>query len=239
MGVSSRYAEAWEGYWKDTPVAPGAAIWDCDAALSAEPHMELLAPYLGAGTLPMVDLGCGSGTQTRYLAKRFGRAVGVDFSAAAVEYARQCDPDGLAEFRRLDASDAAAMQRLHTELGDAHVYMRGVIHQCEGAARPAVAQAVGTLVGGRGRAFVVELLSEAKSVLREAAEGDGGPPPKLASVFAHGLTPGEVDDASVPELLCDAGLSVLARGRIELVMTEHRPDGSRMDLPAQWLVVGR
>ncbi|GAA1921389.1 class I SAM-dependent methyltransferase [Streptantibioticus ferralitis] len=237
MGVSSGYLEAWEGFWRDTPVIPGAAIWDCDSALSAEPHLELLSPYLDAAPLPAVDLGCGSGTQTRYLAKHFGRAYGVDFAAAEVDYACRADPDGMAEFRQLDASDTAAVERLHAELGTANVHMRGVIHQCEAAARPAVAEAVAKLTGERGRAFVVGLLSAAKTVLREIAEG--GPPPKLASVFSHGLTPGEVDDAVVPELLCGAGLSVLAQGRIELVMTEYRPDGSRIDLPAQWLVVGR
>ncbi|MCQ4046200.1 hypothetical protein ACFOSC_23560 [Streptantibioticus rubrisoli] len=46
-------------------------------------------------------------------------------------------------------------------------------------------------------------------------------------------------DATVPELLRGPGLSVFARGRIELVMAEYRADGSRIDLPAQWLVVGR
>ncbi|MGW7005947.1 hypothetical protein ACWGCW_24855 [Streptomyces sp. NPDC054933] len=117
--------------------------------------------------------------------------------------------------------------------------MRGVIHQREAVVRPTVAEAVATLIGERGRAFVVEPLSAAKTVLRGIAEGEGGPPPKLASVFSHGLTPGEVDDAAVPELLRGAGLSVLAQGPIELVMTEYRPDGSRIDLPAQWLVVGR
>jgi SAM-dependent methyltransferase len=237
MSVTSRYREAWEGYWQDTPDDPGAAIFDCAAELGAGQHLELLLPFADT-TLPVVDLGCGTGTQTRYLAGHFGRAIGADLSDAAIAHARRADLAGVVEFRQLDAADPEAVRVLHESLGDANVYMRGVLHQSEDAARPAVAEAVATLVGSRGRAFVVELLSRSKAVLAQASQGGGGPPPKIASMFKHGLTPAAADDASVPEDLSAAGLSVLARGETELVMTEYRADGTRIDLPAQWLVVG-
>ncbi len=238
MGVSTRYTEAWESFWRDTPDDPGAAIWDCDPAFSVQPHLELLEPFIDP-SLPVVDLGCGSGTTTRYLAGRFDRVIGADLSGEALAHARRADSAGSAEFRRLNAADPQAVERLHEELGDANVYMRAVIHQSEPPARPGVAGAVAALVGARGRAFVAELRSDAKKVLAEAAQGAGGPPPKLASVFRHGLTPAEVEDDAVPRLLGAAGLSVLRSGEIDLVMTEHREDGTRIDLPAVWLVVGR
>jgi hypothetical protein len=139
----------------------------------------------------------------------------------------------------VDAADPEAVEQLHAELGDMNVYLRAVIHQSEPPARPGVAEAVATLVGERGRAFVAELLAVSKKVLAQAAQGADGPPPKLASVFEHGLTPAEVEDGTVPELLGAAGLSVLSRGETDLVMTEYREDGTRIDLPAIWLVVGR
>lgn len=238
MGVSSHYTAAWESFWRDTSDAPGAAIWDCDPALSVEPHLELLAPFLDP-SLPVVDLGCGSGTTTRYLARHFDRVIGADLSREAVAHAIRADTAGAAEFRQLNAADPSAVERLHEELGDANVYMRAVIHQSEPPARPGVAEAVATLVGERGRAFVAELRAVSKEVLAQAAKGAGGPPPKLASVFQHGLTPAEVDDGTVPQLLDAAGLSVLSRGETDLAMTEYREDGTRIDLPAIWLVVGR
>ena len=67
MSVSERYRQAWESYWQQTSDAPGDAIWDADPSLSAAPHLDLLAPYADP-SLPIVDLGCGNGTQTRYLA---------------------------------------------------------------------------------------------------------------------------------------------------------------------------
>lgn len=43
----------------------------------------------------------------------------------------------------------------------------------------------------------------------------------------------------VPVLLRSSGLAVFAHGETVMVQTEHRADGTRIDLPAQWLVVGR
>lgn len=238
MTVSSRYVESWENFWRTTPDDPGAAIWDCDAALSVRPHLDLLGSFLDP-SLPVVDLGCGSGTTTRCLAEHFDRVIGVDLSEEAVAHARRADPEGTAEFRQLNAADPDAVARLHAELGDVNVYLRAVIHQSEPPARPGVAAAVATLVGQRGRAFVAELLSASKTVLTDAAHASDGPPPKLARVFEHGLTPAEVEDGAVPALLRASGLAVLESGTTELVMTEHRQDGTRIDLPAIWLVVGR
>ncbi|WP_435243717.1 class I SAM-dependent methyltransferase [Streptomyces cucumeris] len=238
MSVSERYRQAWESYWKETPDDPGEAIWDADPSLSAAPHTELLAPYADA-PLPVLDLGCGNGTQTRYLATRFPRAIGVDLSWAAVEHARRADTARVAEFRQLSLTDADGVRELHDELGDAHVYMRAVIHQSDAGDRRPVAEAVATLVGARGRAFVVELTEASKTTLARLAESPGGPPAKLRRVFDHGLRPADAADVEVPELLATAGLEILAEGPTALAQTEQWPDGSRVELPARWFVVGR
>ncbi|MFJ6618723.1 class I SAM-dependent methyltransferase [Kitasatospora sp. NPDC091335] len=238
MSVTNRYRDAWEGFWRDAPEEPGSVIWDAAPALSAERHLTLFRPHLADPTLPVVDLGCGNGTQTRFLAEHFPLVLGVDLSAAALDRARRGDPAGRAEFTRLDATDAEAVRALHHRLGDANVYVRGVIHQSDPADRPAVAEAVATLLGVRGRAFVFELSEAAKEVLTGLARGADGPPPKLRPVFSHGLTPAEVADAAFPELFRAAGLTVLATGDLPLATTETAPDGTRIDLPAHWLVAG-
>ncbi|MFF1417760.1 class I SAM-dependent methyltransferase [Streptomyces sp. NPDC058280] len=236
MDASQRYRKAWEGFWRETSDAPGEAIWDSDPALASVPHSELLLPYADV-SLPVVDLGCGNGTQTRYLATRFARAVGVDLSHAAIELARRADTAKVAEFEQLDLVDHDAVRALRERLGDTNVYMRAVIHQSEPQDRPAVAEAVAELLGGRGRAFVVELTPASKAVLQKAAEGPGGPPEKLRRVFDHGLKPAGAAEEEVPELLRAAGLTVLATGDTALAQTERLPDGTRIDLPARWFVL--
>lgn len=236
MDVSQEYREAWEGFWSTTSDAPGEAIWDADPSLSALPHSELLLPYADA-SLPVVDLGCGNGTQTRYLATRFTRAIGVDLSHAAIDHARRADPGGVAEFIQLDLVDGDAVRALHERIGDTNVYLRAVIHQSEPQARPAVAAAVAALLGERGRAFVVELTPASKAVLRHAAQGPGGPPEKLRRVYEHGLKPASATDEEVPQVLRAAGLTTLDSGDTVLPQTEYLPEGTRIDLPARWFVL--
>ncbi|MEU0202279.1 MULTISPECIES: methyltransferase domain-containing protein [unclassified Streptomyces] len=239
MSVTSRYRESWEGFWSEASDEPGAVIWDAEPALTAGPHLALFEPHLADPALPLVDLGCGNGTQTRYLADRFPRVLGADLSAAALDHARRADPAGQVAYRQLDAAEKSETQALHAELGDANVYVRGVLHQCEPDDRQALVDGIATLVGDRGRALLVELSGDAKPVLMALASGPAGPPPKLAPVFRHGIAPGEVSDDAVPEYLRAAGLTVLASGELPLSTTEYRPDGTRVELPSRWVVAGR
>ncbi|KJS60118.1 class I SAM-dependent methyltransferase [Streptomyces rubellomurinus] len=238
MSVTNRYRDAWEGFWRDAPEEPGSVIWDAEPALTAERHLALFRPHLADDRLPLVDLGCGNGTQTRFLADRFPHVLGVDLSAAAVDLARRGDGARRAGFAQLDATDPAAVRELHERLGDANVYVRGVIHQSEPADRGPVAEAVAVLLGGRGRGFVVELAEAAKGVLARLAQNPAGPPPKLRPVLSHGLAPAEVADEAFTDILRAAGLGVLASGDMPLLTTEFTPDGARIELPAHWVVVG-
>ncbi|MEU5952900.1 class I SAM-dependent methyltransferase [Streptomyces sp. NPDC047525] len=239
MSVTSRYKDAWEGFWRDAPEEPGAVFWDAEPALTVGIHLALFEPHMAAAGLPVVDLGCGNGTQTRFLADRYPRVIGADLSAAALDHARRADPAGQVEFRQVDAVERAEAEQLHAELGDVNVYMRGVLHQCEPADRQPLVDGIAALLGERGRAFVVELAEAAGTVLKGLAQSPEGPPPKLAPVFSHGIAPGEVADTAVPEYVAAAGLTVLAKGELPLTTTEFAADGTRIELPSKWLVVGR
>ncbi|MCF3120518.1 MULTISPECIES: class I SAM-dependent methyltransferase [Streptomyces] len=239
MSVTSRYKEAWESFWLDAPDEPGSVFWDAEPALTAGLHLALFEPHMAAIGLPVVDLGCGNGTQTRFLADRFPRVLGVDLSAAAVDHARRADPAGQADFRQVDAVEKGEMEQLHAEVGDANVYMRGVLHQCEPDDRQPLLDGIAALIGDRGRAFLVELSQAARPVLMGLAQSPDGPPPKLAPVFAHGLTPAEVVDTAVEAYIDAAGLAVLASGELPLTTTEFTQDGTRIELPSRWLVLGR
>jgi SAM-dependent methyltransferase len=238
VNVSGGYEQAWESFWQDAPYEAGGVFWDADPALTAERHLPHFREYFDPG-LPVVDLGCGNGTQTRFLAGRYERVIGVDLARAAIGRAVRDDPRGVAEYQRLDAVEAGAVRRLHEEIGDANVYMRGVLHQCEAEDRGPLADGIAVLVGQRGRAFVVELAEAAKPVLMALAQGPAGPPRKLGEIFAHGIAPGEMSDAALPEFFRDRGLDVLSAGEQPLITTESAADGTWIEIPSKWLVVGR
>ncbi|MFC4465344.1 class I SAM-dependent methyltransferase [Streptomyces xiangluensis] len=239
MSVTTRYRDAWEGFWREAPDEQGAVFWDAEPALTVGVHLPLFEPHLAAPGLPFVDLGCGNGTQTRFLADRYPHVVGADLSAAALDHARHADRAGQASYRLIDAVEKNEAETLHAELGDANVYMRGVLHQCELDDRQPLVDGVAALVGERGRAFLVELAEAAGVVLRGLAQRPEGPPAKLAPVFRHGIAPGEVADDAVMEYLRSAGLTVFASGELPLVTTEYQGDGTRIELPSKWVVAGR
>lgn len=238
MTESTGYVRAWEEYWRDAPTEPGGVFWDAPAVETVALHLPLFEAEFHP-ELPVLDIGCGNGTLSRHLAQHFGRVVGVDLSHAAVARARANDPAGAATYRQLDAANLPAVRALHAELGDANIYLRGVLHQCDSRDLPRVAEAIAVLVGERGRAFVVELAEEAGRVLRGLASGPAGPPPKLAAIFQHGIAPGEVSDRAVPELLSAARLHTLASGELPLATTESGPDGKLIVLPSAWWLVAR
>ncbi|WP_329415133.1 class I SAM-dependent methyltransferase [Streptomyces sp. NBC_00704] len=239
MSVDSRYRAAWEGFWREAPEEPGGVFWDADAKVTAALHLALFEPHLTDADLPLVDIGCGNGTQTRYFADRFDQVIGVDLSAAALDHARRADPGRGTAYRLLDATDKAEVEALHAETGDANVYVRGVLHQCEPGDRQPLVDGIAALLGRRGRALLVELSETARPVLGALAQHPAGPPPKLAPVLRHGIAPGEVADEAVPGYLRAAGLTLLACGELPLSTTEFTPDGSRIELPSRWFVTAR
>ncbi|WP_225846040.1 class I SAM-dependent methyltransferase [Streptomyces sp. HPF1205] len=238
MTDTGTYERAWETFWRQAPDEAEGVFWDADASRSAGLHLRYFGPHFDPA-LPVVDLGCGNGTQTRFLARHYKRAIGVDLTRAAVERAARDDVAGAATYRQLDATDPAAVAALHEETGDVNVYMRGVLHQCRPQDRVRMAEGIATLVGARGRAFVFELAEAAKGVLSGLAQAPAGPPVKLRPVFALGITPADVADDALPRYFADAGLSVLARGELPLATTEFAPDGKPIELPSKWLVAGR
>ncbi|MET9667585.1 class I SAM-dependent methyltransferase [Streptomyces sp. NPDC006475] len=248
MSVTSRYKDAWDGFWGEASGEPGSVLWDAEPALTAGLHLALYEPHVDHPGLTLLDLGCGNGTQTRFLADRFPTVMGADLSDAAVELAAQQEksqaaggdaPSGEMRFRQLDAVDTDQVAALREELGDCNVYMRGVLHQCDPQDRQVLADTVATLVGERGRAFVVELAEAAGQQLARLAQAASGPPPKLQPVFRHGIVPGAVSDADMVEYFRTAGLTVFASGSLPLTTTEYQKDGSRIELPSKWLVLGR
>ncbi|MDW4905416.1 class I SAM-dependent methyltransferase [Streptomyces sp. ADMS] len=239
MSVSSGYRESWEGFWREAPHGQGGVFWDSEPMLTAGLHLAVYEPHLADFELPLLDLGCGNGTQTRFLTDRFTRVVGADLSPAALDRARSADPEGAAEYELLDCAEKAEVEELHGKLGDTNVYMRGVLHQCDADDRQAIVDGIATLIGQRGRAFLVELSQDARPILMGLAQSAEGPPPKLRPVLEHGIAPGEVADSAVPVYLGAAGLEVLASGELPLTTTEYTPEGTRIVLPSKWVVVAQ
>ncbi|GGO87993.1 methyltransferase [Wenjunlia tyrosinilytica] len=225
--------EAWESYWADLPDAPQEAVWDAVPELATAVDLPLIERYFG-NDLPVLDVGCGNGTQTRFLAGRFPRVIGVDFSEAALRLARRASGEQGPHYERLDLCDPAAVAALHERIGDANVHMRVVIHQMPEPMRPDAVAGLRTLVGERGHLFAVELAPEAKPREPSAPGRDSGDLtlPKLGRALRHGLRPASWSEGAFDGLLAEAGFEVLESWRAPLYTTEPGPRGDALRLPA-------
>ncbi len=136
----------------------------------------MFAPYLESA-LTLLDVGCGNGRQSFALAEHFPRVMGVDLSAEAIRGARALYERDNLEFRVVDILDDDEVAHLHDELGDANVNVRGVLHQLRAEDLAAAVRMIATLVGWRGKAFVVELSPSAEGLFKSLASDPSGPLP--------------------------------------------------------------
>ncbi|GAA2993439.1 class I SAM-dependent methyltransferase [Actinokineospora diospyrosa] len=225
----------WQGFWSDLPHERGLAIWDSAPGVTATAQLPLFEQHF-AIDLPVLDVGCGNGTQSAALAEHYGRVLGLDFAPAAIEHATALHADSGVDFRTFDLADPAAATALHAELGDTNIYMRGVLHQMPDERRPAAAASLATLLGASGHLFAVELAPAAGDTIKDALSQSPTAVPKMRQVFKHNLTPAAWVDGKLQEVLASAGLSILDSGAIILQGTDTLPNGDRLDLPMTYVI---
>lgn len=225
------YAAEWERFWGDLP-AGEPPVWETDPIHAAERDVKTMAAHADM-SLPLVDVGCGTGTQTRAFARHLSRVLGVDFSPAAVNRARsgpQAGEPGRLGFLQLDLRSRAQVDDLAGEIAPCNLYMRSVLHQMPPDDRVTALQAAGQLLGPGGVLMSVELTPEVAKLRRHFVERPEGPPPRMARTERYNLAVADWDDGELPGLPERGGLRVLERGDTVMVMSETI-DGSPVRLP--------
>jgi SAM-dependent methyltransferase len=89
--MTEELATRWQQNWHDLPRTPGAALWDSPSPVDTADHIALFERHIDP-TLPLLDVGCGNGTQTVCLGYRFPRVIGLDVVEAATARARTARP---------------------------------------------------------------------------------------------------------------------------------------------------
>jgi ubiquinone/menaquinone biosynthesis C-methylase UbiE len=190
-------------------------------------------------SLPLIDIGCGNGRQTRFLAQHFRRVIGVDVSPAAIELAcRECTAQANAEFRVFNATHVEEARALHDELGDVNIYMRGVLHAIQPADRPKVVASLAILLGARGTLYQIELSTAALTYFRQLpGDSPSGLPRLLHSVVRYGIQPVGFNLKDRRVCYPDADWSVLASGENVTINTVRLSHGAEGHVPANYLLL--
>lgn len=236
--MPSTYGALWEKYWNDLPAGFGQAFWDAAPGKSAALHLPLFQSYFDPG-LPLVDLGCGNGTQSPFLARHYTSVIGVDISASAIEQAKLENPAPRVSYELLDVLDTAQVNALRERIGPANVYMRAVIHQLSPADRLVCARNLARLAGSAGTVFDQELIHASYEVFERLLAESPDPLPRLSRLsryFQVGLKTSAAGVADLAAVFAEAGYTVQRSERMELRTSERFADGSELLMPAQYVI---
>jgi SAM-dependent methyltransferase len=235
MAASNRYLTSWESFWSTTTGAPGEIFWDADPAHAAQQDVVLFQASVDL-QLPLIDLGCGNGRQTRFLADHFPRVLGTEISPAAVEIARTKHAAPNISYRVLDVLSLDDAQDLHQEIGDANVYMRAVLHQLSPADHATAIQSIERLLGAKGTLYLIELSSAAELFFAQLIQ-QYGPPPGLARVFQHQITPGMLNENELEKLFPPDRFTLLRTGQSHIRTVHTLPTGEVVKVPAFYAIL--
>ena len=158
----------WESYWRGITRTGvnGQVFWDVDPELASLEDLNRFKRYMDPD-LPLLDLGCGNGRQSRFLSRFFPKVIGVDLSSAAINLAKsEARSKANLEFRVLDGVHPDEAFGLHKEVGDTNVYMRGVFHMIRWHDRSRFVDSLEVLLGSTGTLYQIELCTSAILHLR-------------------------------------------------------------------------
>lgn len=227
----------WESFWDDVRChhPEGPVLWDDlpagAAAIDLERFQRAFDPRL-----PLLDIGCGNGQQTRFLAQSYRHVIGVDVSASAVDLAaRQSRAFPNISYRVLDGTEPEAAAALASEIGDANIYLRGVLHVLPGRERAHFVESLRILLGRRGTLYLVEVNDHALARLSLFHDDltPSGLPAAVEQVVKHGVRPRGFEPADRRSLFPESQWYVLGEGEAT-IHTVPLAGAEGANLPATW-----
>jgi hypothetical protein len=233
------FRAGWEQYWSSFQKSPAKVFWNADPAEAAQ-DVAIFWDYFLA-TLPVVDAGCGNGTHTRALANHwhFSEIIGTDVASAAIVW---FPATGGVSYRTLDLLQPEEANKLHQEIGDANVHVRGVLHQLPPAYRETAAISLGQLIGNSGTLYLKELSPAAEEYLAKLIERFG-PVEGLERVVGvlgkAGIHWGSFGEADIDLLFPAERFRLLAKGDSRIQTTNRLPTGEAIAIPAFYAVLRR
>lgn len=239
-GDPREYDRHWESFWKtvDRTGADGEVPWDAAPQVAVAEDLPRFLPLMDR-SVPILDLGCGNGRQSRYLAQYFDKVIGVDVAPSAVELARlETTEETNVEYRVLDATRPDKAEELHAEFGDVNVYIRTVLHVIQKVDRPRFVESLRILLGERGVLYQLELTSKSLGALRALpVKGKFGLPPLVEKVVEHGAVPVGFDAHERISLFPEDRWELLKEEPDVPVRTIPMVHGKEAVLPGTYLIV--
>lgn len=232
----TQYSQNWDTYWSRIHDS-SEVLWNVPHLLGVKLDFERFQPFLKDSHLPLIDFGCGDGTQTQFFAQHFPQVIGLEISQTAIELARRQAQDvGLSiTYEVIDSLET--VQYIHEHFGDANIYMRGVLHQIPEQERSIVAEQLKVLLGNTGTIYLLELSPQAEHLLKQKIQNQEMPP-GLVKVLESKITPGAVTLENLHSLFPPSDFYFLESGETFMTVNANST-GDSMQIPAQFAIIRR
>jgi SAM-dependent methyltransferase len=236
--TTQTYGENWDRFYRSiTSGGGGTPLWEVPPEQSVELDFEIFGSEFQNG-LPVVDLGCGLGTQAVFLATRFREVIGLDVSASAVELAHQKYQADNLHFAAIDERGAGFFRAFHARHGDCNVYLRGVIHQILDQDLPGFILNLRLLMGTKGKLFFMEVADDIHDYLESESPSFSRLPTLMKQALLSNLPPRGLNLDSICELFPERDFVVLSRGRSSLNTNIQIGTGQLLRIPAVFGLIG-
>jgi SAM-dependent methyltransferase len=233
MTVSgTSYGRQWDQFYTTMRAGRGEKpLWDVAPDEAVARDYNFFSHYFDR-RLPIVDFGCGTGAQTAYLAQYFSPAVGIDVAASAVAQARREHQGNGLQFEVISEGNADFFPAMHLRLGDANVYMRGVLHQILDQDLPQILDAIRTLMGRSGRLFLIEVADNIRDYLNSGPDGFSQLPPLMRRTLISRLPPRGVSLAQLSALFPEQEVELIDSSEGSLATNIRFRDEKPICIPA-------
>jgi SAM-dependent methyltransferase len=234
--------KAWDRFWSGIgKTGPeGEVLWDTAHPTEIASVLAVTRARMDL-TLPLVDIGCGNGRFSRVFAPLVPRVVGVDVAASAIERAREeSSAIANASFQVLDIGAPGAVDRLREELGDANVFMRGVLHVLDPKPRAVAVDNLRALLGKRGVAYLSETNitgDPLDHLVLQGATPTSMPEPLRRCIAAGIKPPSHFGDREIQAYFPASGWEVIEGGPTVMFTVPLRTKTEIEELPSYFALV--
>lgn len=221
----------WDQLWRQLHDSGKPALWDVKPSLAVAQDYSIFRNTFDP-KLPILDIGCGSGIQSHFLAAHYKIVYGIDASKQAIVTAKKMNKQSGLSFLIVNLMDRDSVLAFHEKLGDSNIYIRGVLHQVPMEQRPVFVNHLKLLMGEKGSIYLIETAPNIQEYIQGLAEKFSALPTSLKRVLTSHFPPFGVSLDDIHQWFESDKYEILYSGHTGLHTNLFLEKGVKIILPA-------